>query len=69
MLSVDRTEGGFAVAINENGARTEIPLNKINGNVREGDCLRFDGVQYIIDRTATDERRHKLLRLQNSLWE
>jgi len=55
-IIVDRIEGEVAVC-EMNGAMVDIPLEKINGEVREGDILRSDGEHYTVSKEETEQRR------------
>ena len=59
--TVDRIESGYAVCELENGSFSDIPLNEIPP-VKEGDVL-------VVDEKAAEERRKKIIALQNDLWE
>ena len=69
MIPVDRIENGFAVVTDENGRVTDIPLEKISGNVREGDILVPDGENFRADKDLTEKRRTDIRKLESSLWE
>ena len=56
MLIVDRVEGAIAVCEGETG-RQELPLESLPEGVREGDCLRWDGAGWTVDREETRRRR------------
>ena len=49
----------------ENRIMKPIPLSALPTGVREGDCLRLDGVGYVIDNDETARRRA----LNKSLFE
>lgn len=73
MLIIDRIEEAFAVCELIVGDKEEtkiiIELSKLPDNVRSGDVLaRRDG-KYIVDEEETTQRRERILKLQNSLWE
>lgn len=68
MLIVDRITEGIAVI--ENGEnRFEVPAEKLAEDVSEGDVVELiDGI-YVKNKNATEERRKKIIELQNNLWE
>lgn len=67
-LIADRIEENFVVCENENGEFEDLELNKIHG-VKAGDVIYFDGKKYVIDKSETENRRKKIISLQNDLWE
>ena len=49
--------------------RFEVPRKMLAENIREGDVVELiDGI-YVKNKNATDERRKKIIELQNNLWE
>lgn len=68
MLIVDRISEGTAVI--ENGdERLEVPAERLAENIREGDVVVLRDDIYIKDENGTDERRKKIIEMQNDLWE
>jgi hypothetical protein len=65
---VDRIESGYAVCELESGRFSDLPLNEIP-KVKAGDVLVERNGKIIVDETATEERRRKIISLQNDLWE
>jgi len=49
IYTIDRIESDKAVAFDENDAEIIISLEVLPDNVKEGDILKFDGEEYIID--------------------
>lgn len=68
MLIVDRISEGIAV-IEDDEKRFEIPAEKLAENIREGDVVVLQNDIYVKDENSTDERRKKIIELQNNLWE
>ena len=68
MLIVDRITEGIAV-IEDGEKRFEVPAEKLAENIREGDVVELiDGI-YVKNKNATEERRKKIIEMQNDLWE
>ena len=68
MLIVDRITEGIAV-IEDGENRFEVPAENLAENIREGDVVELiDGI-YVKNKNATEERRKKIIELQNNLWE
>ena len=66
-MVIDRIEGRFALVENF-GEMIEIPLCQLPENVREGDILKIENGEYIVDNTSGIERKEKLFsRLENLL--
>ena len=64
----DRIENGIAVCQSEKGERIEIPTEIVRG-INEGDVIVEENGEFRIDKQLTDERRKKIIELQNNLWE
>lgn len=60
MTVIDRFEGDLAVVETDSGIKT-IPVELLPNEAREGDILEFVGSRYMIDATATAERRRRIL--------
>ena len=68
MLIVDRITEGIAV-IEDGENRFEVPRKMLSEDVSEGDVVELiDGI-YVKNKNATDERRKKIIEMQNNLWE
>lgn len=67
--SVDKIEGLIAVLELPNKSLAEFPLQELPQNLREGDLLIRTEKGFIIDETATKERRKNIFDLQNRLFE
>ena len=68
MLTIDRIVSGIAVCEDADGRMIELPVGTLPKGVREGDLLRLDNGVYTVDTEATEERRARLYRLQQSLF-
>lgn len=68
---VDRIEEGYAVCENENGDSLDLQINlfKELKNVKQGDVVVEENGVYSISEKLTQERRKKIISLQNDLWE
>lgn len=66
---VDRIEEGhFVICEAEDGSQKVFEKSKIQGEIREGDCLlESDGI-LSVDEEATRQRREKLRNLQRKLF-
>jgi len=69
MISIDRFEGDFAVCINEKGEPININISEIPKQAKEGTILTKKENLYIIHEKITSEKREKIKKLQDSLWE
>lgn len=66
-MVIDRIEGRFAFVENF-GEMIEIPLCQLPENVREGNILKIENGEYIVDNTSAAEQKEKLFsRLENLL--
>ena len=68
MLIIDRITEGIAV-IEDGENRFEAPAEKLAENIREGDVVVLQNDIYIKDENGTEERRKKIIEMQNNLWE
>lgn len=64
---VDRIENGYAVCETEHGDKKDIPLDKTL-DISEGDVLVLKNGIYTADKDKTEERRKRILALQEDLW-
>lgn len=68
MLIIDRISEGIAV-IEDGENYFEIPRIMLSDNLKEGDAIVLrDGI-YVKDENGTEERRKKIIEMQNNLWE
>lgn len=69
-LIIDRIESDFAVCENIDRTYTNIPLILLPEGVKEGDVIiKDENGSYIIDADKTAERRERIKKLLNSLWQ
>lgn len=69
IMIIDRFEDEFAVAETEDGERVRIEKKLLPQETREGDCVTEENGKFIIDKEKTEQRRNKIIELQNNLWE
>ncbi len=68
MLIIDRISEGIAV-IEDGENYFEVPRKMLAENIREGDVVVLQNGIYVKDENGTEERRKKIIELQNNLWE
>lgn len=69
-LIIDRIEGDIAVCENIDRTTTNIPLILLPDGVKEGDViLKDENGEYVVDAEKTLERRQRIKKLLNNLWE
>ncbi len=69
-LIIDRIEGDIAVCENIDRTTTNIPLILLPNGVKEGDViLKDENGEYVVDAKKTLERRQRIKKLLNNLWE
>lgn len=68
MLIVDRIEENTAV-IEDGDRRFEVPRKALGSDVKEGDVVVLQNEKYIRDENGSEERRKKIIEMQNNLWE
>ena len=66
-FTVDRIEGSVAVCEDSDGVMKNIDLKKLPDNVKSGDIVVFMDGRFILDITATLERRAEIAALQEKL--
>ncbi len=62
-LIIDRFEGNYAVVETENKKMFNLPKEILPSDAKEGDVISI-----IIDHTTTKERKEKISRLMDDLW-
>lgn len=65
---VDRIEGKFVVIESEDSQITNVPLDNIKGDPKEGDVLIKDGAYFIVDEEATKIRKEKINNMMKNMW-
>ena len=66
---VDRIEGSIIVVEDQNGNITNLNKNKVNGQIKEGDCLRKENEKFFLDIEKTKERKIEIEKLMKGMWE
>lgn len=66
---IDRFEGHYVICETESGKTIEIDISMVPPESKEGDILVFckDGIH--IDKEKTFERRQRIEKLMNDLWD
>ncbi|WP_124101072.1 DUF3006 domain-containing protein [Ruminococcus sp. Marseille-P6503] len=67
-LIIDRREGESFVCEDENGKRVVIPCVQAE-NAEAGDIVEYADGSYKVLAAETDERRRRMNKLLDSLWE
>ena len=65
---IDRFEGKYAVCERDDLKYVNILLKKLPKEIKEGDVMRFDGKNYIIDTNKTKDRQKEIEELTKDLW-
>lgn len=68
-LTIDRFEGDFAVCEKEDRTMIDIKRDKLPKEVKEGDILLVEGDNITIDIEATLDRKERIEKLMDDLWE
>ena len=66
--TIDRFESGFVVCETENLEIVSLPLDSLPEGVREGSVIMFDGGKYTLLDCEEEERRNRILSLQDELF-
>jgi hypothetical protein len=66
---IDRFEGDLAVCEKEDGTFMDIPSQSLPSGAKEGDILLINGDHISVDKSGTQERRNKINKLMEDLWE
>ena len=69
MLMIDRFEGDVAVCEDEDRRIVKMDRSLLPEGAREGSVLIPDQEGYRLDTAAEADRRERIKRLQDSLWE
>ncbi|MCI8622721.1 MAG: DUF3006 domain-containing protein [Provencibacterium sp.] len=69
LYAIDRFEGEYAVCEGPDGRMRNFARVELPRGAKEGDVLRYDGTDWIIDRPETARRRAKARALFESLLE
>ncbi|MFA5523435.1 MAG: DUF3006 domain-containing protein [Tissierellales bacterium] len=68
-LTVDRFEGEFVICEKEDGTMVDINRDLLPDEVKEGDVLLIDGDVITVDKESTLERKERIKKLMDDLWE
>lgn len=66
-LIVDRITENIAILEKENKSHIQVPLEKLDFEIRQGNVLIFDGENYILDTEQENIRRSRIFSLQEKL--
>lgn len=66
---VDRVEGNNVILEDENGDILSLNKNNINGQIKEGDCLRKENGKFLFDIEETKKRKIEIEKLMKGMWE
>lgn len=66
---VDRIEENIIVLQDENGYMINLNKNNVDGNVKEGDCLRKENNRFLLDKEETKKRKIRIDKLMKGMWE
>ncbi len=67
-LTVDRIVEGIAVLEKEDLSHTEVSVNLLPAEVKEGSVLSFDGSTYTLDADTEAEIRSRIINKQRSIF-
>lgn len=67
--SVDRIEDDVVVCMDEKGKLINLPIDKVEHGVKEGDMLYQLADRYLVDDDRTNRRRLEMEELQNGLFD
>ena len=68
--TIDRFEGNYAVLIDEIGKTLDVPREKIDKGCKEGDAVVLgESEVYQKDALETEERKRRIARKMERLWE
>lgn len=65
---VDRLEGNIVVCETEDGKMSNISLEAVKGNPKEGDVLVLNNSEYQIDIEMTLKRKKEIEDLMKGMW-
>ncbi len=68
-FTIDRIEEGKAVLECENGDCVTLDVTALPKKIHEGDVLHFEEGSYFLDEKETEQRRQKIKKLMDSLFE
>lgn len=68
IYSVDRFEGNEVVLIGDDRSQKIIKRYQISSEVKETDCLEERGGRFFLNDQETNERKDRVIALQNKLF-
>ncbi len=66
---IDRFEGDLAVCEKEDGTFMDISSQNLPSEAKEGDVLLINGNQISVNKSGTQERRNKINKFMEDMWE
>jgi len=66
---VDRFEGDLAVCEKEDKSMVDIPKKELPSDVKPGDVVIIENGKSRVDIGETEERKQRIEKLANDLWE
>lgn len=68
-LIIDRFEGKFAVCEKEDKSMVDVEKDKIPKEAKAGDVLVYKDGTYLINKEGTEERKERIEKLMEDMWE
>lgn len=68
-LIIDRFEGEYVVCEKEDGTMVDLKRDTLPEGVNEGDILLVEDDKITIDEISTLERKERIKKLMDDLWE
>ena len=68
-LIVDRLEGDLVVCEKEDGTMIDLKRDTLPEEVKEGDVLLVEGGNITVEEESTLERKERIKKLMDDLWE
>lgn len=66
---IDRFEGEYAICEKEDRKMISIKKSKLPDEAKEGDVIVIRNENIVIDSSTTQDRKHRLQKLMDELWE
>lgn len=66
---IDRFEGEYAVCEKEDRTMLNLEISKLPDGAKEGDVIVICNGKIVIDASETQNRKHRLQKLMDELWE
>ncbi len=66
--TIDRFEGKYAVCERDDLKFVNILLKELPKDIKEGDILKYNGKEYIVDIPETEKRKKEIEDLTKDLW-